>query len=197
MKGSRVGALLAGLTAALTLAACGVPPSDVIEAGEPASGMSPPSPKPPVPAAIALYFLHNGELRPYLRNIGDPGDFAAVVRFLFAGPTTSEATTATTELPRLTDTLEVAIGGDDALSVHLPKDVPPLSHSAMLQLACTVAHMAPPLAGVPANEDQDGASTAPPDTAQRSPAHSSVRVFGDGWTITQSTDSCPDSPSLT
>ncbi|MFF8912882.1 hypothetical protein ACF08M_06030 [Streptomyces sp. NPDC015032] len=193
MKGSRAGALLAGLTAALTLAACGVPPSGVIEAGEPASGMLPPSPKPPAPAAVSLYFLHNGELRPYLRSIGDPGDFGAVVRLLFAGPTTSEATTATTELPRLTDTLEVAIGGDDALLVHLPKDVPPLSHPAMLQLACTVAHMAPLLAVAPADGNRDGASTTPPDTAQPSPAHSNVRVIGDGWTITQSADSCPGS----
>ncbi|MFF9403034.1 hypothetical protein [Streptomyces sp. NPDC014744] len=193
MKGSRAGALLAGLTAALTLAACGVPPSDVIEAGEPASGMLPPSPKPPVPTTIALYFLHKGELRPYLRRIGGPGDYGAVVRLLFAGPTTSEATTATTELPRLTDPLEVAIGGDDTLSIHLPEAVPPLSHPAMLQLACTVANMAPPLAVVPADGNQDGASAAPPDTGQRSPAHSSVRVFGDGWTITQSADSCPDS----
>lgn len=192
MKGSRAGALLAGLTAALTLAACGVPPSGVIEAGEPASGMLSPGPKPPVPAATALYFLHNGELRPYLRKIAEPGDFGAVVRLLFAGPTTSEAAVITTELPRLTDTLEVAIG-DDALSVHLPKDVPPLSHPAMLQLACTVAHMAPSLAVAPADGNQDGASAAPPDTAQRSPAQSSVRVFGDGWTITQSADSCPES----
>ncbi|MER6500928.1 hypothetical protein ABT218_16410 [Streptomyces sp. NPDC001455] len=191
MKGSRVGALLAGLTTALTLAACGVPPSDVIEAGEPASGMLPPSPKPPVSTAIALYFLHDGELRPYLRKIGGPGDFGAAVRLLFAGPTTSEARTATTELPRLTDTPEVAIGSDDALSIRLPKDVPPLSHPAMLQLACTVAHMTTPLAVVPA--DGDGASAAPPDPAQRPPAHPSVRVSGGGWTITQSADSCPDS----
>ncbi|MFB7918860.1 hypothetical protein [Streptomyces sp. NPDC056061] len=193
MKGPRAAALLAGLTAALTLTACGVPPSGVIEAGEPAKGMLPPSPKPPLPTTITLYFLHDGELRPHPREIDEPGNFGAVVRLLFAGPTTSEATTATTELPRLKTTPEVAIGSDDALAVHLPKDVPPLSHPAMLQLACTMARMAPSLAVVPADGNRDGASEAPPDTAPRSPAHSSVRVFGDGWTITQSADSCPDS----
>ncbi|MER5917416.1 hypothetical protein ABT124_45640 [Streptomyces sp. NPDC001982] len=191
MKGSRLPALLVGLTAALTLAACGVPPSDVIQAGEPASGMRSPSPKPSVPTVIPLYFLHNGDLTPYPRKIGDLEDFRAVVRLLFGGPTTSEAVTATTELPRLTDTPDVLIGSDHTFSIQLPKDVPPLSHLAMRQLACTVTHVALPLAAQPADADRDGAPAAPSVDAQRSP-HTSVQVLGDGWTMTQSDGSCPD-----
>ncbi|MER5687927.1 hypothetical protein [Streptomyces sp. NPDC002205] len=185
-------ALLAGLTAALTLSACGVPPSDVIQAGEPASGMFSPGAKSSVPTVIPVYFLHKGDLTPYPRKIGDPGDFGAVVRLLFDGPSTSEAVATTTELPRLTDTPDVTIGGDNTLSIQLPEDVPPLSHLAMRQLACTVAHVALPSAALPADTNRDGAAAAPPVDAQRSPVHTSVHVLGDGWTMTQSDSSCPD-----
>ncbi|MFI5631924.1 hypothetical protein ACIA8E_21635 [Streptomyces sp. NPDC051664] len=192
MRGSRVAALLAGLTAALTLSACGVPPSDVIQAGAPASGMFSPDPEPSAPTVIPLYFLHNGDLAPYSRKVGDPGDIGAVVRLLFRGPTTSEAVTATTELPRLTDTPDVAISGDDTFSIQLPEGVPPLSHLAMRQLACTVAHVTRPFAALSADANQDGATAAPPVHAKRSPGHTSVQVLGDGWTMKQSDDSCPD-----
>jgi hypothetical protein len=192
VKGPRVPALLVGLTAALTLAACGVPPSDVIQAGEPATGMVSRSPKSSVPTIIPLYFLHKGDLTPYLRKIGEPGDFAAVVRLLFDGPTTSEAVAATTELPRLTGTPKVAIGDDKTFSIQFPEDVPPLSRLAMRQLACTVAHVALPFAALPADAHRDGAPAAPAATALRSLAHTSVHVVGDGWTMTQSARSCPD-----
>lgn len=114
------------------------------------------------------------------------------MRLLFGGPTTSEAVTATTELPRLTDTPDVAIGSDHTFSIQLPKDVPPLSHLAMRQLACTVARVTLPFAALPADANRDGAPAAPPVVAQRSPEHTSVRVLGDGWTMTQSDGSCPD-----
>ncbi|AWW39088.1 hypothetical protein [Streptomyces cadmiisoli] len=197
MKGSRVTALLAGLAAALTPAACGVPPSDVIEAGEPASGMRAPGPTPSVPSAVSLYFLSDGVPTPYPRKIGDPADLGAVVSLLFAGPTDGEAGTAVTELPHLTDAPGVT-AGSGGISVKLPDDVAPLSRPAMLQLACTVAHAGGASAGLPAG----GAVAAPsvdaqgPDgqgsDAQRSAAHTNVHVFGDGWAKTQSTASCPD-----
>ncbi|MFD7754066.1 hypothetical protein [Streptomyces sp. NPDC059757] len=192
MRGSRVAALLAGLTAALTLSACGVPPSDVIQAGAPASGMYSPGPQPSAPAVIPLYFLHNGDLAPYSRKVGDPADFGAVVRLLFGGPTKSEAVTATTELPRLTDTPDVAISGDNTFSIQLPEGVPPLSHPAMRQLACTVAHVALPFATLSADPNLGGATSAPSVDAQRSRGHTSVHVLGDGWSMKQSDDSCPD-----
>ncbi|MGW3244363.1 hypothetical protein [Streptomyces sp. NPDC001070] len=194
MKGTRVPALLAGIAAALTLSACGVPSSGVIQAGEPASGVFSPVPESAVPAAVPLYFLHDGDLRPYLRKTGDPADFAAVVRLLFGGPTTGEAATATTELPRLKGAPEVTVGDGNTVSVQLPEDVPPLSHLAMLQLACTVAQVTPPFAALPADPNGDGASAAPPATARRSLARTSVHVRGDGWSMTQSDGSCPDAP---
>jgi hypothetical protein len=192
VRGRRVPALLVGLTAALTLTACGVPPSGVIQAGEPASGMFSPGPQSSVPTVVLLYFLHNGDLKPYPRKIADPADFRAVVRLLFGGPTTGEAATATTELPRLKGTPDVTAGGDNTVSIQLPGEVPPLSHLAMLQLACTVAQVTPPFAAVSADGNGDGASAAPPATAQRSLARTSVDVLGDGWSMTQSDASCPD-----
>ncbi|MGW9025230.1 hypothetical protein ACWGQ5_13550 [Streptomyces sp. NPDC055722] len=193
MKGSRVAPLLVGLTAVLTLAGCGVPPSDVIEAGAPASGMFSAGPKHAVPTAVPVYFLHNGDLKPYLRKISDPGDLGTLVRLLFDGPSASEAATAVTKLPHLTDAPTVTIGSDNILAVHLPKDVPPLSHLAMLQLACTVGHETALSAALSSDAPQDGASTAPPVGGQpSSPAYPSVRVLGDGWTMTQSDGECPD-----
>ncbi|MFG2478747.1 GerMN domain-containing protein [Streptomyces fagopyri] len=192
MKGSRVPALLVGLTAALTLAACGVPPSDVIQAGVPASGMSSPRATPPVPAAIPLYFLRDGDPTPYLRKVHDPGDLGAVVRLLFDGPTPSEAVTAATKLPRLTDAPDVTIDDGRTLTIRLPEDVPALSQLAMRQLACTMAHVALPGAVPAADATVAGTPSAPPPTAQRSLEDRSVQVLGDGWTMTQSAGACPD-----
>ncbi|MFE4053291.1 hypothetical protein [Streptomyces sp. YIM B13518] len=189
MKGSRTAALLSGLTAvaAVALMACGVPPSGVIETGAPASGMFSPGATPPsTPATISLFFLRDGELMPYPRRIDDAGDFEAVVRLLFEGPAANEAATATTELPRLTDTPRVAIDSG-ILFVRLPGETAPLSRRAMLQLTCTVNHAASPVpTTVPrAGPEADG------DTASRSAAPSSLHVFGDGWAMTQSDHACP------
>ena len=87
-EGRATAALPAGLTAALTLmlTACGVPPSDVIEAGEPASGMVPPVRRHSVPAVVSLYFLDDGDLTAYPRTVGDPADLGSVVAQLFGGP---------------------------------------------------------------------------------------------------------------
>jgi hypothetical protein len=191
VKGSRVPALLAGLAAALTLAACGVPPSDVIQAGDPASGMFSPTPKPPVPAAVSLYFLNNDDLTPYARKIAGSPDLPGVLRMLFEGPVASEAVTATTELPRLTVAPEVRIDNDNTVVIQLPQGVPHFSRLAMRQLECTVAD-GYPAAPLPADADRAGAAASSPADAGPSAAHPSVQVLGDGWTMTQSDGSCPD-----
>ncbi|WP_328333735.1 hypothetical protein [Streptomyces sp. NBC_00455] len=177
-------ALLTGLTAAVTLAACGVPPSGAIEAGEPASGMFSPSSQPPTSTTVFLFFLHDGDLTAVPRRTDDPGNLGAIARLLFEGPTAREAATATTELPHLTDTPRVSTGNDGTVSVRLPGVAAPLSHQAVLQLACTVAPSIPP--SVPRTQrETDGAA------ARSTSAHSSVRVLGDGWTMTRSHYACP------
>ncbi|CAL9665596.1 hypothetical protein SUDANB15_07183 [Streptomyces sp. enrichment culture] len=189
MRGSRTAALLSGLTAAaaVALTACGVPPSGVIEAGAPASGMFSPSATPPsTPTTIPLFFLRDGELVPRPHRIDDAGDLEAVVHLLFEASAANEAPAATTELPRLTDAPLVAIDGG-ILSVRLPGETAPLSRRAMLQLTCTVNHAASsaPTAVPRADAEADG------DTARRSAAPSSLHVFGDGWAMTQSDHACP------
>ncbi|MFJ8547319.1 hypothetical protein ACIRFH_36200 [Streptomyces sp. NPDC093586] len=174
MKGSRTAALLSGLTAAAVLTACGVPPSGVIEAGAPASGMFSPSASPPsTPATVSLFFLRDGNLTPYPRRIDDAGDIEAVVHLLFEGPAANEAATATTELPRLTDAPRVVVA-DGILFVQLPGGTAPLSRRAMFQLTCTVNHA-----------EADGG------TARPSAVSVNLHVLGDGWTMTQSDHACP------
>ncbi|WP_327295686.1 hypothetical protein [Streptomyces sp. NBC_01197] len=177
-------ALLSGLTAAVTLAACGVPPTGVIETGEPASGMFSTSPQRSTAPTVSLFFLHDGNLTAYPRRTDDAGNFRAVVRLLFEGPTASEAATATTELPHLTDAPRVSTTEDGTLSVQLLGVRAPLNHQAMLQLACTVAQW--PLTGspLPAGEAAGGA-------ARSTPVHRSVHVRGDGWKMTESDYACP------
>ncbi|OSP44649.1 hypothetical protein B7767_03595 [Streptomyces sp. 13-12-16] len=191
MRGSRTAALLSGLTAALALTACGVPPSGVIEAGAPASGMFPPdSASPTTPATVSLFFLRDGELTPYPRRADDAGDLGAVIRLLFEGPAGNETATATTELPRPADAPRVAIADDGALSVWLPGETEPLSRQAVLQLTCTVNHAAPSAPTlVPRVETE-----ADDDTARDSAAPSSLQVLGEGWTMTQPDDACPVAP---
>ncbi|MFI8090843.1 hypothetical protein ACIF9R_21395 [Streptomyces sp. NPDC086080] len=176
MKGSRTAALLSGLTAAaaVALTACGVPPSGVIEAGAPASGMYSPSAAPPSsPATVSLFFLRDGDLTPYPRQIDDAGDLEAVVHLLFKGPAATETATAITELPRLTDAPRVVVA-DGILFVQLPGKTAPLSRRAMLQLTCTLDHA-----------EADGG------TVRRSDMSVSLHVLGDGWTMTQSDYACP------
>ncbi|WP_345655358.1 hypothetical protein [Streptomyces siamensis] len=171
--------LSAGLTAALTLTACGVPPSDAIEAGEPASGIFPRS-EPSGQAVVSLYFLADGDPKAYPRKIDHPVDLRTVVGQPFYGPTRGEAVTATTQLPHLTDTPGVSADGGSDVSIKLPDDVAPLSHPAMLQLACTVAHVSGSLAASPANARRNEAL-----------ASTSVHVLGDGRTTSQTADDCP------
>lgn len=191
MKGSRRAALLFGLTAAVALTACGVPPSGVIEAGAPASGVFSPSSAPPsTSATVSLFFLNDGNLTPYPRRTDDAGDLGAVLRLLFEGPTATETTTATTDLPHLTGTPRVTIADDGVLSVRLPGEPTPLSRRAMLQLTCTVSHAAPsvPAAAPRADAEADGG------TARGSAVPSSLHVLGDGWTMRQSDYACPVVP---
>lgn len=201
MRGARMAALLSGLTAAVALAGCGVPPSGVIEAGEPAHGPAAPSTAPSSPATVSLYFLHDGVLTAYPRRLGKArdtgghGDTGAggaggadgletVVRLLFAGPTATEATTATTQLPRLTHASRMSTGEDGVLSVHLPDATAPLSRKAVLQLACTVAQASP----------RTTPTKADPPTEPTATTSGIVHVLGNGWTVTPSQDACPLPP---
>ncbi|MFJ5265246.1 hypothetical protein ACIQAC_32750 [Streptomyces sp. NPDC088387] len=64
-----------------TLASCGIPPTGVVEAGGPASGIVPVTP---------VYFVRGDTLVAVPRPTGSPGDVAAAVDLLLLGPTPNE-----------------------------------------------------------------------------------------------------------
>ncbi|MDX2854447.1 hypothetical protein [Actinacidiphila glaucinigra] len=194
MKRTRLAALVTGLTAALTLTACGVPPSGVIEAGEAATGMSSPAPLSAKPVLVSLYFLEDGKLRAYARKATAPASVQDAVRMLFAGPNVDERATVTTELPLLKIGPQVKAGSGSTVYVLLPEEATPFSHTAMLQLACTVSGVDVTLAALPSTAvigGTGGSSEPPPATDPGSPART-VHAVGNGWSRTQTAGSCPE-----
>ncbi|MFI9466088.1 hypothetical protein ACIHBQ_01205 [Streptomyces sp. NPDC052492] len=186
-RGGRTAPLLTGLVTAVVLAGCGVPASDVIEAGAPAGGMADPSPAPTeAPASVSLFFLTDGDgdgaPRAFPRLADDAGDLEGVVRLLFEGPNVKEAAVAVTELPRLKNAPRVSVAGDGTVTVRLPGETAPLSRLAMLQLTCTVAYTAPlAVTAVPRAEEGPAEDLAP----------GAVLVSGNDWTMTQPITECP------
>lgn len=183
-RGGRTAALLTGLVAAAVMVTgCGVPASDVIEAGAPASGMADPNPAPTeAPATVSLFFLADGEPTEYPRLAADAGDLEGVVRLLFEGPNVKEATVAVTELPHLENAPRVSVAGDGTVTVRLPGETAPLSRQAMLQLTCTVVYAVPSaVTAVPRAESGPAEHLAP----------GAVLVSGNDWTMTQPTTACP------
>lgn len=62
----------------------------------------------------------------------------------------------------------------------------------MLQLACTVSHVGGASATLPSVSGGGGAPASPSVAVRGSLAYKGVDVRGDGWTMTQSADACPD-----
>ncbi|MFH9330706.1 hypothetical protein ACH4KU_17170 [Streptomyces althioticus] len=184
--------LLAGLTGLMGLTAltgCGVPASDVIEAGAPASGMPGPVPTADLtaPATVPLFFLKDGEPTAYLRPATDAADLTSVVRLLLEGPNEKEeALSATTDLPRLSGAPSVTVTDGFTIAVTLPDTPTPVSREALLQLTCTVRYASPQApTAVPRPSDTPG------EAARPVPA---LKVSGTSWTMTSPTSACPTNP---
>nr|WP_237555379.1 hypothetical protein [Streptomyces sp. SID4948] len=117
-----------GLAGVLALSGCGVPPSGVIQAGEPATGM---------PAGITVFFLSStGSLVGVPRF--SPPDLATAVDLLFQGPTSDEAPELSTRLPKLPALPEVE-AKDGTILIRVPPGVARFTPPAMQQLVCTAA----------------------------------------------------------
>lgn len=138
--------LLSGLLPGL-LSACGVPPSGVVEVGEPATGMA---------LSNAVYFLDRegrdrGAAEPadgvVLRAVPRPeiagaDPVASAVRQLLAGPTATESPGLTTALPPDIGRSQVTVATDretGGVTISFPTGTPRLSDAALRQLSCTVA----------------------------------------------------------
>ncbi|WP_329135213.1 hypothetical protein OG552_21145 [Streptomyces sp. NBC_01476] len=199
-----------GLAVLLGLTACGVPPSGVIQAGAPATGMSP---------ATTLYFVARGEdatLVAVPRRTAAPVDPATAVALLLGGPEEYEQPKLGTELPRFSAPPSVFTTSGGVL-VTLPKDAPRLGAIAVLQLVCTAgaaftagpdtasgkaADSAPTRLGavprrtfpsetVPGKAVPTAVPTAPGAPRIADPGAVTVSVVGEGWRVTRSADSCP------
>ncbi|MBB4920285.1 hypothetical protein [Streptosporangium saharense] len=119
-------AVCAALLALCT--ACGVGPSDVIRAGEPARGFLQGTP---------LYFVRHGRLVAVSRPEG-PLAASEAVELLVAGPTTKERERSfDTRLPK--DLAVQATGDGFALARSTPLPASRLTRLATGQLVCTIA----------------------------------------------------------
>lgn len=108
---------------------CGVPPSGVVEVGEPATGMT---------LSKAVYFLDaESSLHAVARpEIPDTNPVAAAVRELLAGPTPTESEYLTTALPPDLPQPEITVGTTTIL-IRFPTGTPRLTPAALHQLTCT------------------------------------------------------------
>ncbi|MFI6818071.1 hypothetical protein ACIBG7_37150 [Nonomuraea sp. NPDC050328] len=112
----------------LTVAACGIAPTGVVDAGEPARGFT---------EGSHLYFVRDNHLVPVGRPDG-PLTAAEAVNLLRAGPTDKERERALdTHLPanlplRVDETSYTVTGGQVSQATRLP-------HLATGQLVCTIA----------------------------------------------------------
>jgi hypothetical protein len=190
-----------GLAAVCALSACGVPPSDVIQAGEPATGM---------PPGITVYFLSgDGSLVGFPR--ASAPDLATAVELVFKGPTPGEAVKVSTRLPRLPAPPKV-LEADGVVLVRLPEGVAPLSPPGMEQLVCTAgaaysadlttAQRAVPTAppggaagAAPLRPAAPPRSTLPPGSLTPAypdgkPRPLTIRVVGTGWSMEDPADPC-------
>ncbi|MGA5276971.1 hypothetical protein ACPCKL_24980 [Streptomyces cellulosae] len=174
---------LSAMALLLVLTGCGVPASDVIEAGAPARGIPGPAPTEAVaePATAPLFFLTEGELTAYPRPAGDAADLTSLIRLLLEGPNEKErATSATTDLPRLSEAPSVTLTDGATITVSLPNTSTPVSRTALLQLTCTIHYAATPF--------------VPPSGGHPSGGTPGLRLTGTGWTQTSPTTACPAKP---
>ncbi|MEV8287474.1 GerMN domain-containing protein [Streptomyces niveus] len=151
----RAGALTVTAAALLCLSSgCGVPPSGVIEVGEPATGMT---------LSKAVYFLNaESSLHAVARpEIPDTNPVAAAVRELLAGPTPTESEYLTTALPPDLPQPEITVAAATIL-IRFPEGTPRLTPAALHQLTCTTTLATHPTRPRPA--PPSGAAAAPRQT---------------------------------
>jgi hypothetical protein len=154
------GVVLAGvLTGAL--AGCGIAPTDVIDAGEPATGVkSPGQPE----ADVQLFFYGPSGLRSATRPAKAPADPEMAIELLLKGPNHAERMRGLSSvLPKFPGSLTTDTTRDGSVVIGLPMDVKRLDSASLNQLVCTAAN-----ARVPGNK--------PPDRVMVTLVSKSVRV---------------------
>ncbi|KUL34337.1 hypothetical protein ADL22_30210 [Streptomyces sp. NRRL F-4489] len=133
-------ALAGALAVALgvALAGCGIEPTDVIDAGEPASGLR--APGKPTPADVQLYFYGPEGLHPATRRAKEPLDPQAAIDLLAEGPNHAERMRGLSSvLPKFPAPL-TATTGPGRVVINLPVNAKLLDPASLNQLVCTAAN---------------------------------------------------------
>ncbi|GAA5610667.1 hypothetical protein Spla01_01805 [Streptomyces platensis] len=135
LGGALTGALAAALSGAL--AGCGIAPTDVIDAGEPASGMkSPGQPE----ADVQLFFYGPSGLRSATRPAKTPVDPDTALQLLMKGPNHAERMRGLTSvLPKFLG-LPSAETREGAVVINVRVGVELLDSASLNQLVCTAAN---------------------------------------------------------
>ncbi|KWT62234.1 hypothetical protein ADL21_08905 [Streptomyces albus subsp. albus] len=132
--------VLGGLSAS-TLTGCGIAPTGVIDAGEPAYGVK--APGKPVPD-VQLYFLGPAGLRAASRPAKAAVGPEEAVRLLMEGPNEAERQRGLTNvLPVLPGRITADVR-DDEVTLRLPMNAKRLDTPSVSQLVCTAANASVP-----------------------------------------------------
>ncbi|WP_411122114.1 hypothetical protein [Streptomyces sp. x-19] len=127
---------LAGVLTA-TLAGCGIEPTDVIDAGEPATGVRAPG-KPTV--NVQLFFYGPDGLHPATRPAREPLDPQAAIDLLVQGPNHAERMRGLSSVvPKFPAPL-TATSGTGQVTITLPVNAKLLDPASLNQLVCTAAN---------------------------------------------------------
>ncbi|MFE6688509.1 hypothetical protein ACFVFQ_18820 [Streptomyces sp. NPDC057743] len=135
----RTTARLAVLAGVLTtaLAGCGIEPTDVIDAGEPASGVRDPG-KPP--ADVQLFFYGPDGLHSATRRTKEPLDPQGAIDLLAQGPNHAERMRGLSSvLPKFPAPL-TASTGQGRVTITLPVNAKLVDPASLNQLVCTAAN---------------------------------------------------------
>ncbi|WP_234440753.1 hypothetical protein [Streptomyces rimosus] len=146
-----LGALLAGALGALsasTLTGCGIAPTGVIDAGEPAYGVK--APGKPVPD-VQLYFLGPAGLRAASRPAKAAVGPEEAVQLLMEGPNEAERQRGLTNVLPVIPGRITADVQDGAVTLRLPLNAKRLDTPSLSQLVCTAANASVPGSGRPAD----------------------------------------------
>ncbi|MFD8549557.1 hypothetical protein [Streptomyces sp. NPDC059649] len=141
-----LGGVVSGALAG-ALAGCGIAPTDVIDAGEPASGVKSPG----QPAAdVQLFFYGPSGLRSATRPAKAPVDPDQALSLLMEGPNHAERMRGLSSvLPKFPGPLTAATG-EGTVVINLPMNAKLLDSASLNQLVCTAAN-----ARVPGNKPPD------------------------------------------
>ncbi|WP_326617202.1 hypothetical protein OG863_07670 [Streptomyces decoyicus] len=137
------GAFTAGLACVLTgtlagvLAGCGIAPTDVIDAGEPATGVkSPGQPE----AEVQLFFYGPSGLRSATRRAKTPADPEQALEILLKGPNHAERMRGLSSVLSKFPGPLTAATRTGSVEITLPINAKGLDSASLNQLVCTAAN---------------------------------------------------------